>query len=161
VWALGDVANHYQLKHLANAEARVAFWNVAHPGERRHLDYHAVPHAVFSDPQVAAVGLTEQEAGEVGADFVVGRRDYGGTAYGWALEDTESFAKVLIHRGDRQILGAHVVGPQASSLIQPLIQAMQFRQPADQMASEVLYIHPALSEVIENALLDGLEKLDG
>jgi mycothione reductase len=159
VWALGDLANPYQLKHLANAEARVAFWNVAHPGDKRRVDYRAVPRAIFSDPQVAAVGLTEEEAADQDLDVVVGRRDYGGTAYGWALEDTESFAKVLIDRHDRRIVGAHVIGPHASSLIQPLVQAMQFGQPADRIATEVFYIHPALTEVVENAVLDGLEKL--
>ena len=160
VWAVGDVANEYQLKHLANAEAKVAFWNMANPDDPRMVDYGAVPHAVFSDPQVAAVGLTERQAIEVGLDHVVGRRDYGGTAYGWALEDTDSFAKIIIDRESERIVGAHVLGPQAASLIQPLIQAMQFGQTARQVATEVFYIHPALTEVIENALIDGLEKLD-
>lgn len=159
VWALGDVANRYQLKHLANAEAKVAFWNMAHPEDQRRVDYRAVPHAIFSHPQVAGVGLTEAKAAEAGLDVVVGRRDYGGTAYGWALEDTTSFAKVLIDRGSGEIVGAHVIGPQAASIIQPLIQAIQFRQPARQLAEDVFYIHPALTEVIENALLDGLAQL--
>ena len=160
IWALGDIANQFQLKHLANAEAKVAFWNLANPDEQRSVDYSAVPHAIFSDPQVAGVGLTEEQAKAQGVDYIVGRRDYGGTAYGWALEDADSFAKVLIERSTLQILGAHVIGPQASSVIQPLIQAMQFRQRADEVANEVFYIHPALTEVIENALLDGLEQLD-
>ncbi|MEM9130810.1 MAG: mycothione reductase [Actinomycetota bacterium] len=159
VWALGDVANSYQLKHLANAEAKVAFWNMAHPDDQRRVDYRAVPHAIFSHPQVAGVGLTEAQAAEAGLDVVVGRRDYGGTAYGWALEDTTSFAKVLIERGSGEIVGAHVIGPQAASIIQPLIQAIQFRQSAQQVAEDVFYIHPALTEVIENALLDGLAQL--
>ena len=159
IWALGDVANPHQLKHLANAEAKVAFWNIAHPEDRRTVDYRAVPHAIFSDPQIAGVGRTEQEARDAGIDFVVGRRDYGGTAYGWALEDEHSFAKVLIDRQDRTIVGAHIIGPQASSIIQPLIQAMQFGQRADDVANEVFYIHPALTEVVENALLDGIEQL--
>ncbi len=160
IWALGDIANPYQLKHLANAEAKVAFWNIAHPDDQRTVDYRAVPHAIFSDPQIAGVGRTEQEAREAGIDYVVGRRDYGGTAYGWALEDEHSFAKVLIDRSDRTIVGAHIIGPQAASIIQPLIQAMQFGQRADDVANEVFYIHPALTEVVENALLDGLEQLD-
>lgn len=159
VWAIGDVANSYQLKHLANAEAKVAFWNMAHPDDLHSVDYRAVPHAIFSDPQIAGVGLTEAEAMTAGHDFVIGRRDYGGTAYGWALEDSDSFVKILIDRSDRQILGAHIIGPQAASIIQPLIQAMQFRQPADQVANEVFYIHPALTEAVENALIDGLEQL--
>ena len=159
VWALGDLANPYLLKHVANAEARVAFWNLAHPDQPRHIDYRAVPHAVFSHPQVAAVGLTEAQATAAGHDYVVGRRDYGGTAYGWALEDQESFAKVLINRADRRILGGHIMGPQAATLIQPLIQAMQFDQDAATVAEDVFYIHPALTEVVENALLDGLGQL--
>ncbi len=159
VWALGDIANEYQLKHLANAEAKVAFWNLAHPDDQHRVDYRAVPHAIFGHPQIAGVGLTEQAARAAGVDFVVGRRDYGGTAYGWALEDSESFAKVLIGRADRRILGAHVIGPQAATLVQPLIQAMQFDQPADRLAHDVFYIHPALTEVVENALLDGLDQL--
>ncbi|MDH4364810.1 MAG: mycothione reductase [Acidimicrobiia bacterium] len=159
VWALGDIANDHQLKHLANAEAKVAFWNLAHPDDQRRVDYRAVPHAIFGHPQVAGVGLTEQAARAARLEFVVGRRDYGGTAYGWALEDSESFAKVLIGRADRRILGAHVIGPQAATLVQPLIQAMQFDQTADRLAHDVFYIHPALTEVVENALLDGLDQL--
>lgn len=160
VWAIGDVANAYQLKHLANAEAKVAFWNMANPDQLRQADYRAVPHAVFSDPQVATVGLTEQQAADAGIDYVVGHRDYGGTAYGWALEDTDSFAKIILDRASGLIIGAHILGPQAATLIQPLIQAMQFDRPARDLATEVFYIHPALTEVVENALIDGLEKLD-
>ena len=159
IWALGDVANPYQLKHLANTEAKVAFWNLAHPDDLRRVDYRAVPHAIFSGPQIAGVGLTEAEAADRGIDVVVGRRDYGSTAYGWALEDTTSFAKVLIERSSRLLVGAHIIGPQAASIIQPLIQAMQFRQRADEVANDVFYIHPALTEVVENALLDGLEQV--
>lgn len=159
VWAIGDVSNSYQLKHLANAEAKVAFWNMRNPDSPRTVSYRAVPHAVFSDPQVAAVGLTEEQATEAGRNFVVGKRDYAATAYGWALEDQDSLAKVLIDSDDGTIIGAHILGPQAASLIQPIIQAMQFGQTAESVASDVFYIHPALTEVVENALLDGLEQL--
>lgn len=159
VWAIGDVANSFQLKHLANREAAVAFHNMTNPDDLLSVDYGAVPQAVFSNPQIASVGLTEPEAVAAGRDVVVGRRDYGGTAYGWALEDESSFAKVLIDRGSKQIVGAHILGPQASSLIQPLIQAMTLGTPADVIANEVFYIHPALTEVVENALLDGLSRV--
>ncbi len=156
IWAVGDLANNHQLKHLANAEAAIAFWNIAHPDDLRHQSYKAVPSAVFSSPQVATVGLTEQEAIKQGRSFTVGRRDYGGTAYGWAMADTSGFAKVLVDTETGLILGAHVLGPQASSIIQPLIQAMQFDQRAEDVARQVFYIHPALTEVVENALLDAL-----
>ncbi len=160
IWATGDLTNSFQLKHLANAETKVAFWNIANPEDQRQTDYATVPHAVFSNPQVASVGLTEQEATASGLDYVVGRRDYGGTAYGWALEDTESFAKVLIDRHTKKLLGGHIIGPQAATLIQPIIQAMHFGQSADKLAQDVFYIHPALTEVVENALLDGLENAE-
>ena len=156
IWAVGDIANNYQLKHLANAEAAIAFWNIAHPDDLRSQSYKAVPSAVFSNPQVATVGLTEHEAAKQGRSFSVGRRDYAGTAYGWAMVDDSGFAKVLVDDETGLIIGAHVLGPQASTIIQPLIQAMQFDQRAEDVARQVFYIHPALTEVVENALLDAL-----
>ncbi len=161
IWAIGDLTNTFQLKHLANAEAKTAFTNIARSrsgGELLHVDYSSVPAAVFSHPQVASVGATEEQLRADGVEFVVGRRDYGGTAYGWALADDESFAKVLLDP-EGQILGAHILGPQAASLIQPLIQAKALGQTADELANRVYYIHPALTEVVENALLEGLSAL--
>jgi mycothione reductase len=115
--------------------------------------HDAVPSAVFSHPQVAGVGLTERDAREQGVDHVVARQRYGDTAYGWAMEDTTSFAKLLAEPGTGRILGAHLMGPQASNLIQPLIQAMSFGQTAHQVARGQYWIHPALMEVVENLLL--------
>jgi mycothione reductase len=157
IWAVGDVANDYQLKHLANAEAATAFWNIAHPDDVRHQSYKAVPSAVFSNPQVATVGLTEHQAREQGRAFRVGRRDFAGVAYGWAMIDETGFAKVLVDDESGLIIGAHVIGPQASVLLQPIVQAMEFDQPAADIAHKVFYIHPALTEVIENALLDAVD----
>lgn len=157
IWAIGDIANNYQLKHLANAEAKVAFWNMAHPDEPRHQSYRAVPSAVFSSPQVARVGLTEQQAIEQGIPHRVGWRDYSGTAYGWAMEDQSSFAKVLVNTETGEIIGAHILGAQAATLIQPIIQAMEVGTHARVVAEDVFYIHPALTEVVENALLDALD----
>jgi len=85
---------------------------------------------------------------------VVASRAYSATAYGWALEDTTSFLKVIADAHDRTILGVHVIGPEASLLLQPLLQAMMLGQTADQVAHDVLYIHPALTEVVEQALLE-------
>ncbi len=160
IWAIGDVANSYQLKHLANAEAAVAFWNIAHPGDVRHQSYKAIPGAVFSHPQIATVGLTEVQAVEAGLPIKVGRRDYAGTAYGWALVDETSFAKVIVNAQTGLFVGAHIIGPQAATLIQPIIQAMELDTPAEKVARSVLYIHPALTEVVENAILDALTKPD-
>jgi mycothione reductase len=161
VWAIGDVANQWQLKHVANAEARVALWNIAHPDRLRSIDYKAVPAAVFSSPQVATLGMTEQAARQLQPDVAVGRCEYAGTAYGWALEDTTSFAKVIIDSKTGLIIGAHILGPQAATLIQPLVQAMQFEQKADQLARGQYWTHPAPPEVVENALLDALRQIHG
>jgi mycothione reductase len=155
-WALGDIANHYQLKHVSNHEARVVQHNLLHLDDpsawvsRRH---DSVPSAVFSDPQVASVGLTEQAALEQGVRFVTARQEYADTAYGWAMEDTTSFAKLLADPVTGLILGAHVLGPQASNLVQPLVQAMSFGQTAHEVARGQYWIHPALMEVVENLLL--------
>ncbi|HEY0238220.1 MAG TPA: mycothione reductase [Friedmanniella sp.] len=152
-FALGDVSSHYQLKHVANHEARVVRHNLLNPDAMVASDHRYVPHAVFSDPQVAAVGLTEEQAKEQGLDYAVGVRDYGSTAYGWAMGDEDHFAKVISDRKTGLLLGAHLVGPQASSLVQTLIQAMSFGLTAHAVARGQYWIHPAMAEVVENALL--------
>jgi len=153
IFALGDVSSHHQLKHVANHEARVVQHNLLHPDALRASDHRFIPHAVFSEPQVASVGLTERAAFEQGLDYAVGRTDYGSTAYGWAMEDQDHFVKVLADRRTGLLLGAHLIGPQASLLIQPLIQAMSLGTPAADVARGQYWIHPALTEVVENALL--------
>ncbi|HIW30697.1 MAG TPA: mycothione reductase [Candidatus Luteococcus avicola] len=156
IWALGDVCSHAQLKHVANAEARTVQHNLLHPDDLASTDHRFIPHAVFSDPQVAAVGATEQELREQGRRYVTKVQRFGDVAYGWALEDQEHFCKVIADPATGQLLGAHIVGPQASTLLQPLVQAMSFGLGVREMARGQYWIHPALTEVIENALL-GLE----
>jgi mycothione reductase len=153
IWALGDVANHFQLKHVSNLEARVIQHNLLHPDDLASARHDVVPSAVFSSPQVASVGLTERAALAKGIRHVVARERYAGTAYGWAMEDTTGFAKVLADPDTGLILGGHLLGPQASNLIQPLVQAMSFGQTAHDVAREQYWLHPALMEVVENLLL--------
>ena len=97
--------------------------------------------------------MTEREARAAGLDYSVAIREYGDTAYGWAMEDGTSFCKVIA-APDRTLLGAHLMGPHASTLIQQLVQGMRMGLTVDQMASGQMYIHPALTEVVEQALLD-------
>jgi mycothione reductase len=153
IWALGDVSSDYQLKHVANHEARVVAHNLAHPDDLVESDHRFVPSAVFTHPQLASVGLTEPEAAAAGLDYVTSIQEYGGTAYGWAMEDTIGLCKLVADRGTGQLVGAHMMGEQASSLIQPIIQAMSFGLAPQEMARGQYWIHPALPEVIENALL--------
>lgn len=153
VWALGDVSAPYQLKHVANHEARVVAYNLVHPDDLRPFDHRYVPSAVFTRPQIASVGLTEQQAVAAGHDVAVKVQSYGDVAYGWAMEDTTGVVKLVADRGTGELLGAHLLGPHASSLIQPVIQAMSFGQHPYDVARGQYWIHPALIEVVENALL--------
>jgi mycothione reductase len=154
IWALGDICHAAQLKHAANADARVVAHNLAHPDDLRTVDRRFLPHAVFGHPQVASVGPPERDLLLAGVPYASVTRDYASTAYGWAMEDTTSFCKLLADPVSRQLLGAHIIGPQASTLIQQLIQGMRFGQTVDEMARDQYYIHPALSEVVEQALLE-------
>jgi mycothione reductase len=154
VWALGDICSPWELKHVANHEAKIVRHNLLHPSSLVAADHRFVPHAVFTSPQIASVGLTEQEAVERGVRYVTGVQDYSGIAYGWAMEDTTGFAKILADPSSGLLLGAHIIGPQASTLIQPLIQAMSFGLDARTMAQGQYWIHPALPELVENALLN-------
>ena len=113
-----------------------------------------VPHAVFTNPQIAGIGPTEADLRDAGRSYVTTQRRYSSVAYGWALEDTSSFLKVLGDPERRTLLGAHVIGPHASILIQPLVQAMYLGNTVDAVAHDVVYIHPALTEVVENACID-------
>ena len=153
IWALGDITNPVQLKHVANHEARVVSHNLLHPDDPIEVDHRYIPAAVFGLPQVARVGLTEQQCVEAQLPHLVAFNDYGVTAYGWAMEDTASFVKLIVNTETRRLLGAHILGPQASTLIQQLIQAMVFDLSVDDIARKQYYIHPALPEVIEQALL--------
>ncbi len=154
VWALGDIANPVQLKHVANHEARVVRHNLSHPGDPVSVDHRFVPHAVFGHPQVASVGLTERQCHQQQIPFHSHVQPYGSAAYGWAMEDTDSVVKLIAHSQTRCLLGAHIIGAQASTLIQQLVQGMHFGLTVDQMARQQYYIHPALPEVVEQALLE-------
>jgi mycothione reductase len=157
VWALGDICSEYQLKHVANHEARIVAHNLAVdlgrvPGEPRRTDDRPVPHAVFGHPQVAAFGPTAAELEAAGIPHVTATQAFGDTAYGWALEDATGLLTVHADLSGR-VLAAHAVGPNSSTLIQPLIQAASFGQHAHDVARGQYWIHPALAEVVENALL--------
>lgn len=159
IWALGDVSSNYLLKHVANAEARTVAANLlAGDGELVATDHRYVPHAVFTDPQIASVGATEQQLREWGTPYVVARQRYADVAYGWALEDEGHFVKLLADPRTWHLLGAHIIGPQAATLIQPMIQAMSLGNTVQELARGQYWIHPALPEVLENALLGLLKE---
>jgi mycothione reductase len=155
VWALGDVSSDYELKHVANHEARTVQHNLLHPDDLVASDHRFVPSAVFTSPQIAGVGLTAQSAREQGIEHRTVTYDYADIAYGWAMGSApgEHFVKLLGDPSGQRILGAHIIGPQASVLLQPLVQAMSLGTSPREMALGQYWIHPAMAEVVENALL--------
>ena len=153
IWALGDITNPVQLKHVANHEARVVSHNLRSPDNPTEVDHRFIPAAVFGHPQVASVGLTEAQCTQAGLPHRVALNEYASAAYGWAMEDSESICKLIVNTQTRKLLGAHILGPQASTLIQQLIQAMVFDLSVDDIARKQYYVHPALPEVVEQALL--------
>lgn len=154
VYALGDVTNAHQLKHVANEEARIVVANLtSRTGEPVRNTLHPVPMAIFTDPEIATFGATLADAQAAGMDAFEVRQDYSGTAWGWALEDTEHFAKLVVDREHGQLLGAHIIGRDAAILLQPLVQAAAFGMSVENLARGQYWPHPAASEIIENLLL--------
>ncbi|MEV6951030.1 mycothione reductase [Streptomyces sp. NPDC051183] len=154
VFALGDICTPLPLRHVANREAKVVAHNLRHPDALIAADHELVPAAVFTRPQVASIGATEQDCRDRGLDPLVGEARYEDVAYGWAMEDTTGFCKVLAERGTGRLLGAHLMGPQAATLIQPLVLAMTLGIDASTLARSPYWIHPAPTELVEKALLD-------
>ena len=154
IWALGDATGNYPFKHKANYDAKVLYYAMV-AGRRSAVDYHAIPHAVFTDPEVASVGLTEPQAVEkYGTDgLLIGRYDYKNTAKGEAIGATDGRVKVLVRSEGLEIVGAHIVGPQASVLIQEIINLLYTRERSARPIIDGMHIHPALSEVVERAFL--------
>jgi mycothione reductase len=159
IWALGDLNGRHQLKHMANGEARIVQHNLLHPGDLRSFEHRPAPHAVFTNPQVGSVGMTEADAIASGKPYVAITHDYAGAAWGWALEDTTSFVKLIGDPTTGLLLGAHIIGSHSATLVSLLVQGMYLGNTINQMAHDVVYIHPAPSEVVEQALLKLLDAM--
>jgi len=148
-WSLGDIVGKYLLKHSANLEAQYV-WRNAFGKEKKPIDYWPMPHAIFTSPQIAAVGYTEEELKEKNMDYAVGKYYYKNTGMGLAYEEKDGFAKILADRKTRKILGCHIIGPEASSLIHEVIVAMKADLTTSALVNAV-HIHPAMSEVVQRA----------
>ena len=152
VWAFGDADGKYLFKHVANYETKVVYYN-AILKKKVKIDYHAVPHAVFTYPEIASVGLGEKEAIEkYGKNrILIGIHRYQDTAKGEAMNIKDCFVKVIIENGTMKILGAHIIGPYASTLIQEIINLMYTHEQSADPILIGMHIHPALNEVVEMA----------
>ncbi|HET9807561.1 MAG TPA: dihydrolipoyl dehydrogenase [Nitrososphaeraceae archaeon] len=161
IFALGDVVGKYQFKHNANNEAQYAYNNIVNPGEKIPVNYTAMPHAIFTNPQIAGVGYTEQELKKEKIPYEKSIYPYIQTGMGQAIEDKEGFVKFLIDKKNRTILGCHIMGTDASILIHEVLVVMRMGTAKEEKEEEVkgkidnitrtIHIHPALSEVVGRA----------
>jgi mycothione reductase len=149
IWALGDATGKHMFTHVANKEAAVVWHNSNHDHKIK-MDYRAVPHAVFTHPQIAAVGFTEEQAkGEF--DILVGKARYMDVAKGEAMMETDGFAKAIVDRQSRKLLGFHIIGPHAPMLIQEVIDVMANDGTVEWIYG-AMHIHPAMSELVLSTL---------
>lgn len=150
IYAMGDCVGNYLFRHSVNFEGEYLFRTLFSDKKDDPLRYPPVPHAVFSYPQIAGVGKTEDQLKKEGADYVVGLNPYKNSGMGMALLSDHGFCKILIDRKTRGILGAHIVGEEASDMIHMLIAFMNKQGTLDDLLN-MIYIHPALPEIVRNA----------
>jgi mycothione reductase len=150
IWAFGDAIGKEMFKHVANYEAGIVWHNAVHD-HKVAMDYSATPHAVFTHPQIASVGLKEAEAKQQGHKILVGKSLYRDTAMGGAMGDPEGFVKVIVERETGKLLGGHIIGPEASILIQEIINAMNTENKSYAPIIRAMHIHPAMPEVVQQA----------
>jgi dihydrolipoamide dehydrogenase len=148
IYALGDIADNWMFKHSANHEAQTVFRNLLSSGYK--VDYPAMPHAVFTSPQIAGVGKTEQQLEESDQAYVSASYDYEDTGMGGALKEENGFVKVLASE-EGEILGCHIIGPEASTLVHEVLVAMKAGSGHVSDIKDTVHIHPALNEVLQRA----------
>ena len=145
IFAVGDANGQQMFTHMANREASISAYNAFHDMDLT-VDYDAVPHAVYSYPQIASVGMKEEDARQE-HDIIVGKTRYFDVAKGEAMMETEGFAKAIVEKETDRILGFHIIGPYAPVLIQEVVNAMTSGGDIEEL-NEGIHIHPALSELI-------------
>jgi dihydrolipoamide dehydrogenase len=150
VWSFGDAIGGPQFRHTANHESQAVFRNAVRDRQDA-VDYTGNGHAIFSSPEVASVGQTEQELEEEDRDYATGRKEYSEVAMGMALKDEDGFVKVLADPDDGEILGCHVLGSDASTLVHEVAVAVTAGDGTVADVEGTIHIHPALSEVVEGA----------
>ncbi|QCS42331.1 dihydrolipoyl dehydrogenase [Natrinema versiforme] len=155
IWALGDVTGMPMFTHSARDDADMLYRHLV-KDESVDTDDHHIPHAVFTDPEVGRVGLTEEQARDQGYEVAVGRSDYEEQGKPKALGETEGFVKIVSDAETEEILGAHVVGEEGAAIVHELVVAMELGGTAENVA-DAIHIHPTLPEVI-NAAASGVHK---
>ena len=145
IYAVGDVASRYLLAHVASAEGVVAAQNCM--GENAEIDYGTVPSCVFTIPEIAKVGMTEDEAKTEGYEFKVGRFPYAASGKALGMRETDGFVKVISDEEYGDILGVHILGAHASDLIHEAAVAIRLGASVADLA-HTIHAHPTLGEIV-------------
>jgi dihydrolipoamide dehydrogenase len=150
IYAIGDVISGPMLAHKAEEESVAVAEIVA--GKPGHVNYQTVPNVIYTHPEVASVGLTEEQAREQGYEITVGKFPFTANARARAMNDTEGFVKIVADKKTDRILGGHIVGPHASEILGEITVAMEFVGSSEDLALS-FHPHPTLTEVIREAAL--------
>ncbi|PJZ29314.1 dihydrolipoyl dehydrogenase [Leptospira kmetyi] len=150
VYALGDITGKYFYRHSVNFEGEFLFRTLYQEKKKSPIDYPPVPHAVFTHPQVAKVGKTEEQLRKEGIDYIAAKNPYSSSATGMARLSDSGFVKILVDKKSRKVLGAHAIGDEASNVIHMFILLMTMHGTLDDLL-RMIYIHPALPEIARNA----------
>ena len=151
VYAIGDVIGGAMLAHKAEDEGVVVAEIIA--GQSGHIDYDAIPGIVYTWPEVAGLGKTEEQLKEAGIEYNVGKFPFTANARARAMGDTDGFVKILADKETDRVLGVHILGPAAGDLIQECVVVMEFGGSAEDIA-RTCHGHPGLPEVVKEAALD-------
>jgi dihydrolipoamide dehydrogenase len=149
IWAVGDATGKQMFTHAADKEVEVVWHNATHE-DKVEMDFGAVPHAVFTYPQIASIGLTEAEARKT-YQVLVGKANYNDVVQGDARMEETGFAKAIIEKDTGRILGFHIIGPEASMLIQEVVNAVTNKAGVDSISNSI-HIFPSMSELIPETL---------
>ncbi|WP_159903240.1 dihydrolipoyl dehydrogenase family protein [Salinirussus salinus] len=149
VWAQGDIADNAMFKHSGDHETEVTVANVVHE-EGATVDFAAMPHAIFTEPQIAGVGRTEAELEEAGVDYEVGHQSLPETPMGRAKKLEEGFVKVLA-APDGEVLGCHILGYEASTMIHEVVVGMRRGEGTVEDIADTIHAHPTLNKAVEYA----------
>jgi dihydrolipoamide dehydrogenase len=153
VYAIGDVVGGVMLAHVASREGIVAVQNCL--GKETRIDYRVVPSCIFTQPEVASIGLKEEEAKDKGYEIKIGRFPYSASGKAVCMGEGEGFVKIVADAKNDQVLGAHAIGPHVTDLIAELALAMQYGITTTQIA-DTIHAHPTLSE----SLMEAAEAVD-
>lgn len=158
VYVVGDASGEYMLQHAAAYEMNYLY-KILFENEKKPLKFKYMPHAVFTDPEIASVGISEQEAKDKKLDFVVSKTDWLASAKAQSTKLKYPITKFIVEKNSYKILGCHMIGPQSSTMIHQVLSVIHIDNDIRHL-KEMLYIHPALSESILPAAINAIKKLE-